>query len=85
MPQRVVERPPVQRAAAVALAVRADDEERPSTGSPRLAAGERRREVDAEQVVVVLELQLEEPLLPRAVSVPKNTRPPGLRPRAPAS
>ena len=64
VPQRVVERPPVQRAAAVALAVRADEEERPLD---RACRERRRRRAPprsrVEQVVVVLDLELEEPLL----------------------
>ena len=69
VPEGVVQRTPVQGAAPVPLAVRADDVERPLD---RLRAGDRRRvaqgqngrEVEAEQLVLVLDLELEEPLLP---------------------
>ncbi len=65
--ERVVQRAPVARAAAVALAVRADDEERVRDRlERRVAAGERAGEVDAVEVVLVLDLEPEQPLLARA-------------------
>jgi hypothetical protein len=62
--QPVVERPPVLRAAAVALSVRADDEERVLDRDSRGAPVEKRRsEVVADEVVVVVELEPIQPLL----------------------
>ena len=68
------------RAAPVPLAVRADDEERPLDRGRRSAAArvERGGEVESEQVVLVLDLQLEEPLLPGLRRAEEHA-PPGLR------
>src|SRR5919106_1648485 len=64
--QRLVERLPELRAATVALAVRADDEERMVDGDARRpAARERGHEVEAAQILLVVDLELEEALLAR--------------------
>ncbi len=56
----------MQRTAAIALAVGADDEEWPlNRGEGRTAGQERAGEVDAADVVLVLDLEPEEPLPPR--------------------
>ena len=68
--ERVVQRPALAGAAAVALAVRAHDDKRVSDGPQRRAvAGERARQVDAVEVVLVLDLE------------PEKTLPAGLRRR----
>ena len=73
----VVERPPVPRAAAVALAVRADDEERAlHSALPGRRPRRARREVELAEILLMLDLELEEPLLARGVALPKNTRRP---------
>ena len=67
--ERVVQRPALAGAAAFALAVRAHDDKRVSDGPQRRAvAGERARQVDAVEVVLVLDLE------------PEKTLPAGLRP-----
>ena len=72
--ERVVERASVQRAAPIALPVGADDEEWPVDGVKRRAAGqERAGEIDAAEVVLVLDLEPEEPLLSR-VRTSRSTR-----------
>jgi len=64
--KRVVERAPVLRAAAVALAVSADDEQRMlDRHAGRVRAGEGGGEVETDEIVVVIELEREESLAAR--------------------
>jgi hypothetical protein len=73
--ERLVEGSPVLRAAAVALAVRADDQERLVDGDGRRAAsGERGGEVEVDEIVVAVELERVEALRagPRRAEVERS-------------